>query len=94
LPYPVLVAIQVIIVAAAVEVIRKLARGDLPPRHKWALWLLGSGAIYFIAMAFRLVAGLTFLADSAWFAASLPAFFHLVLTGIVLTLGHYHWSRA
>ncbi len=94
LPYPVLIVFQVIIVAAVVEVTRKLARGDLPPRRKWAAWLLGLGAVYFAAMAFRLAAGLTFLVDNAWFAASLPAFFHLVLAGIVLTLGHYHWSRA
>jgi hypothetical protein len=25
-----------------------------------------------------------------WFAKSLPALFHLVLAGFVLTLGHYH----
>ncbi len=94
LPYAVLLIVQVIIVAAVVEVIRKLARGDVRPQRKWAVWLLGLGALYFIAMAFRLVAGLTFLADSPWFAASLPAIFHLVLAGIVLTLGHYHWARA
>jgi hypothetical protein len=94
LPYPVLVAVQVIVVAAAVEVIRKLARGDVRPQRNWAIWLLGLGAVYFVAMAFRLAAGLTFLAGSAWFAASLPAVFHLVLAGIVLTVGHYHWARA
>ncbi len=94
LPYAVLLIVQVIIVAAVVEVIRKLARGDVQPQRKWAVWLLGLGALYFISMAFRLIAGLTVLADSPWFAASLPAVFHLVLAGIVLTLGHYHWARA
>ena len=94
LPYPMLVIIQIVIIAAVVEVIRKLARGDVQPRRKWAVWLFGLGAIYFVAMAFRLIAGQTFLADSAWFAASLPAFFHLVLAGIVLALGHYHWARS
>jgi len=66
----------------------------LQPKRKWARWLLGLGAIYFAAMAFRLAAGLTFLADSAWFATTLPAIFHVVLAGFVLSLGHYHWSRA
>ena len=94
LPYPVLVAVQVIIIAIAVEVIRKLARGDVRPRRKWALWLLVLGAIYFGAMAGRLVAGLTFLAENAWFAASLPAAFRLVLAAFVLVLGHYHWSES
>ena len=94
LPYPILVAIQVIIIAAALEAIRKLARGEIAPRRKWSTWLLPLGAVYFAAMAFRLAAGLTFLGDSAWFAASLPAAFHLVLAGYVLTLGHYHRSGA
>jgi hypothetical protein len=26
----------------------------------------------------------------AWFAKPLPALFHMVLAGYVLTLGHYH----
>ncbi len=93
LPYPVLVALQVVIIAVAVEAIRKLARGAVRPRRNWAFFLLGSGAIYFIAMAFRFAAGLTFLAGNSWFAASLPAAFHLVLAGFVLTLGHYHRGR-
>ena len=92
LPYPVLVAMQVVIIAVAVEVIRKLARDDLRPRRIWAFWLLGLGGIYFATMAFRLAAGQTFLADNAWFAASLPAAFHLVLAGFVLILSHYHRS--
>ena len=94
LPYPLLAAFQVIIIAAALEVIRKLSRGDMRPRRAASVWFLGLGAIYFVSMAFRLAAGLTFLADNAWFGASLPAIFHLVLAAFVLTLGHFHWSKA
>ena len=94
LPYPVLVAVQVIIIAVAVEVIRKLARGTIKAQRKWSFWLLALGGLYFLVMAFRLAAGLTFLGDNDWFAASLPAVFHLVLAGYVLTLGHYHRSGA
>lgn len=93
LPYPLLVAIQVLIIAVALDVIRKLARGTLAAQRKWAIFLTGAGGFYFAAMAFRLAAGATFLADHAWFAASLPAIFHLVLAGFVLTLGHYHLSK-
>ncbi len=94
LPYPVLVTIQVVIIAVAVDIIRKLSRGRVRAQRRWAYWLFGLGGIYFAAMTFRLVAGLTFLADSAWFAASLPAAFHIVLAVFILTLAHYHWSKA
>ena len=40
-------------------------------------------------MAFRLIAGRTFLADVSWFSKSIPAFFHVVLASYLLTLGHY-----
>lgn len=93
LPYPALLAIQIAIIAAAVLTIRKLARGRIRPRRTWARWLTWLGGVYFAAMAARLAAGQTFLADQPWFAASLPAIFHLVLAAFLLTLGHYHRTR-
>jgi hypothetical protein len=92
LPYPILVGLQVIIIAIAVDAIGKLARDALPAQRKWAFFLVGTGAVYFIVMALRLVAGLTILAEVPWFAASLPAIFHLVLASFLLTIGHYHWA--
>ena len=47
------------------------------------------GGVYFAVMAFRLVAGLTFLADVEWFSHTLPALFHVVLTTFILLFGHY-----
>ncbi|NNE85585.1 MAG: hypothetical protein HKN28_16600 [Alphaproteobacteria bacterium] len=94
LPYPVLIGLQIIIIAVAVDAIRKLARGALPAQRKWAYFLFGAGAVYFIIMALRLVAGLTILSEVPWFAATLPAIFHLVLASFLLVIGHYHWSRS
>ncbi len=94
LPYPLLVGLQIIIITVAVDVIRKLARNALSPQRKWAIFFFAAGGLYFIAMAARLVAGVTILADIPWFAASLPSAFHLVLAGFILTLGRYHWSNA
>jgi len=93
LPYLLLLAIQLAIIATLIVIIARLARGRLTARRRWGPWLLGLGAIYFAMMAFRLMAGLSVLADHAWFAAPLPAIFHMVLAVIVLTLGHYHWAR-
>ena len=94
LPYPLLVGMQVFIIAIALNVIRKIAQNDLRPRRNWAFFLTGAGGVYFVAMAFRLLAGATFPADNTWFAASLPAIFHLILAGFVLALGHFHLSKA
>ena len=52
-------------------------------------WLIVLGAVYFASMRARLVLGLTALADITWFAKPLPAVFHMVLAGYMLTLGHY-----
>ena len=43
-------------------------------------------------MAFRLIAGLAFLAEYAWFAKSIPALFHIILSMLILTLGQYLWK--
>ena len=51
------------------------------------------GGVYFTVMAFRLFAGLTLLTEHSWFAASLPALFHIVLATFILTLGHYLYRR-
>ena len=47
----------------------------------------GIGAAYFAAMALRLGLGQTVLHDSRWFAAMLPAAFHLVLASFLFTFG-------
>jgi hypothetical protein len=87
LPYGVLLASQVVIVFVSVWVIALLWIRALPQRPRLGLACLVFGAIYFAFMAFRLVAGLTFLADAPFFSAILPAIFHLVLAAMVLIIG-------
>ena len=92
LPYPALLASQVLIIvllARALVVVRSQSIRPASWKHR-ACFILGGA--YFGAMAFRLVAGLTFLSDVDWFAESLPAFFHLVLAAFVLLFGHYVYS--
>ena len=90
LAYPVLLASQLTILVAmafGTGAVRRRAR----VRKSVGRWLIVLGAVYFSSMSIRLVLGLTVLADLAWFAKPLPALFHLVLAGYVLTLGHYHF---
>ena len=92
LPYPALLASQVLIVgllARALVVVRSRSMRPATWKHR-ACFVLGGA--YFAAMAFRLAAGLTFLSDVGWFAESLPALFHLVLAMFVLLFGHYVYS--
>ena len=92
LPYPALLASQLLIVALLVRallVVRSQSVRSASWKHR-ACFILGGA--YFAAMAFRLVAGLTFLSGVEWFAQSLPALFHLVLATFVLLFGHYIYS--
>ena len=92
LPYPALLASQAAIIALLVRALLLVRSQSVRPatwKHR-ACFVLGGA--YFGAMAFRLAAGLTFLADVEWFAQSLPALFHLVLASFVLLFGRYVYS--
>ena len=93
-PYAVLVASQAIIIAAVVTIILRMRRGRLRPRRRVGTVLLALGALYMLGAAFRLAAGLSFLSHLSFFRATLPSVFHMVLAGIVLTLGHFHFRGA
>ena len=92
LPYPVLLASQLLIVALLARALLVMRSHSIKPaswKHR-ACFILGGA--YFAAMALRLVAGLTFLSHVEWFVQSLPALFHLVLAAFVLLFGHYVYS--
>lgn len=88
LPYPLLVASQLIIIGLALRVIVALLRGRTSSRGAGRV-LVAIGALYFTAMVGRLVLGLTALSHIAWFDARLPTGFHLVLASFLLVLGAF-----
>lgn len=94
LPYPVLLAIQLLIILVLVVVIWKIRHGSIHPDIRLGRWLFAVGSVYFIVMLLRLLLGLTLLASVPWFAKTIPAFFHLVLACILLLVGHYHYQHA
>jgi len=91
LSYPVLLASQLLILAVMILATRGVSRRARASRRVGG-WLIAIGCVYLASMSARLVLGLTMLADVPWFAKPLPALFHMVLAGYVLTLGHYHWA--
>jgi hypothetical protein len=90
LPYPLLVASQLLILAAQAWVIVAITRGAHHPRKRVGQWLFLLGGLYFGFMLFRLLAGLTLLQHLPWFQARLPTIFHLVLASFLLVLADFH----
>lgn len=84
-----LFAVQMAIVVLIAFLSARMAAGRrvLPPRMAGPVIALA--AIYFSAMAIRLVLGLTALTHVKWFASPIPAAFHLVLAIIALVTGTY-----
>ena len=85
LPYPVLLGLQIVILAAMAYCnVRRLAGGRV------LLWL---GAIYMVGSLARIAVGLIFPSALPWFSAWIPALFHVVLAGYVLTLASSRGTR-
>ena len=89
IPYPALLGLQVCIVGVLIVVLWRVKADAIAPRPWQHQACFALGGLYFALMAFRLIAGLTFLTEYAWFAKSLPALFHVILASLILTLGHY-----
>lgn len=94
LPYPVLVGLQVVIILLVVHQIAQISRRRMKPKRRVGATLLALGALYMTGAAFRLLAGMTFLAHLPFFNAPLPSLLHMVLAGIVLTLGDFNFRGA
>lgn len=91
LPYPVLLAAQIVILALLARIAFQFTTGAVQPRHRTGHWLLGLGGVYFGTMLARLVLGATVLSANPWFAKPVPTFFHLVLASFMLLVGYYHY---
>jgi hypothetical protein len=90
LPYWLLLTIQLLILAlmarATVQVMLETPARN-PRTSKILAWL---GGIYMLGSLGRLAVGLTLPGAPAWFMAWIPAAFHVVLAGFVLTLADYY----
>lgn len=92
LSYGQLLAAQIVMLALMIHVAWRCAtvRGTRCARTGGLLlWL---GGVYFGVMLLRLLLGMTMLSGHHWFGQPIPAVFHLVLAGFVLTLGAWHRS--
>ena len=90
LPYPLLLAAQLLILAWLVTTAARVSRGGVQPNRMFGRLVLGVAAAYGMVMFTRLVLGVTVLSDMRWFARPVPAIFHLVLAGYLFVYGRVH----
>ena len=97
IPYPVLLPIQILILA-------------LQARISWDLWhgaglfarrsprlgviLIWFALIYFMVMLSRYVITMALFPERRWFGHAIPIFFHWVLAGYLFAWSRYHRGRA
>ena len=91
-PYPILLVIQIIMLASMVKISADICRGQgffAIPRPRWSRVLIGFSALYAGAMIARYVLTMIFKPEMRWFGGTIPIFFHFVLAGFILVLGRY-----
>ena len=90
LPYGLLLIAQFIIIGVGSLTVWRFKTQSVKESQQVGMLCLFLGAIYFIVMVFRLIAGFSFAADHHWFNSYLPTLFHIVLAIFVLIVGFYH----
>jgi hypothetical protein len=86
MPYPLLLAFQLAVLAVMVATNRACAHGRLTSQPRLARGLTLFGTLYFVVMLIRLALGQSLDPAPAWFARPLPTLFHLVLAAWLLIL--------
>ena len=91
IPYSLLLASQLLILAASGWTAWRFSTGAVTPRRAVGLAAIAFGGVYFLGMVVRFVLGATVLSDVRWFASPVPTLFHLVLAGYLLLFGRFHY---
>ncbi|HKR08916.1 MAG TPA: hypothetical protein VJS39_07000 [Gemmatimonadaceae bacterium] len=90
LPYPALVAAQLLIIVWFARTAWRFGKGDVVAHYRRGVFFLALGSLYFLFMLVRLLLGLSIMRDSRFFTSYLPTAFHLVLASWLLVYGHFH----
>lgn len=94
LPYWALLGAQLVILVLMVRFSAAVAESRLPKSERTGRTLAWLGAMYLGGSLLRIVIGLIVPGLRGWFSAWIPALFHVVLAGWVLTLAAYHAGAA
>jgi hypothetical protein len=90
LSYPTLLLAQLLILALMLRTCLRIGSGRSMPDRRVGHGLAWFGGIYMAGSVARIAVGIAVPSAPAWFSTWIPAFFHLVLAGFVLTAAHYH----
>jgi hypothetical protein len=93
LPYWLLLCVQLGILGVMIWLAWRMQRAALVPRHGLGIWLAWMGGTYMAVAVGRIATGLLLPEAHPWFRTWIPAFFHVVLAGFVLTVSIYHLRK-
>jgi putative CocE/NonD family hydrolase len=92
-PYPWLLASQIVIILACGMVCLDFSRGRgffVRPSHALGSGLVAFGAVYLLVMVIRYTIRMSLYPLERWSGGAIPIFFHWVLASFLLVLGAYH----
>ncbi len=81
---------QLLILALMLRTCLRVSAGISVPDRRFGHGLAWFGGIYMAGSVVRIAVGIAVPSAPAWFSAWIPAFFHLVLAGFVLSAARYH----
>jgi hypothetical protein len=90
IPYPVLLGIQLVMLAGMVKITSDVWRGRglfAKPGPAWNHFLIICSVIYAGSMVLRYILTMTYRPEMRWFGSTIPIFFHFVLAGFLYTWG-------
>jgi putative CocE/NonD family hydrolase len=96
IPYPQLLASQILIIALQVWIGFEFTRQSgwtFRPRRLAGFVLLALGAAYLAVMIVRYAVRMGLYLHERWTGGSIPIFFHWVLALYVLVVGYHHWRQ-
>ena len=96
IPYPELLACQILIIILYGKICIDFARGYgifVTPSRAFGSFLLQFGTSYLSVMIIRYAIRMSLYPAERWTGGSIPIFFHWILASFLLVLGTYHWMH-
>ncbi len=96
IPYPLLLPLQIVIIALMFKVCLDFTYGKgvfVRPYRPFRGAVLYFGYLYLIAMVLRYIVRMSLYPEERWFGGTIPIIFHWVLASFVILFGHHHRSQ-
>jgi hypothetical protein len=97
IPYPILLFLQCLILMAQVKICIDFTREhglSVIPKARLGMLLRWFSIFYFISMILRYAITMALYPERRWLGSVAIIFFHFVLAGFLLVIGHFHTRRS